>query len=141
MSRIAIVLMFISLAFLPFAFAETIVSHENEKYFFKDGKMEKFEGQYENTYHLNLENNRLTRTRVYDYQSKLITPDETVYQIESTLKSHPTNAARFGVPPLIRAVGRPGKDTVEIILIEDDFVTTSTSMAGTFIFSRAKRLK
>ena len=94
-------------AFFSTAYAETIVAHETEKYFYNDGKMEKFEGQFENTYLLDMDNDTLTRTRVYDYQTKKITPDETVYQIEKTLKCHPTNVGRFGLPPVIRAVGRP----------------------------------
>ncbi len=123
------------------AFAETIVAHETEKYFYKDGTMEKFDGQYENTYYLDIDKNTLTRTRVYDYQTRKITPDETVYPLETDLKSHPTNAARFSLSPVIRAVGRPDKDSVQTVTIDDDFVTTSTSTADTYVFSRAKRLK
>ena len=130
-----------SLMILSAANAETIVTHETEKYFYKGGKMDRSEGQYENTYYLDMDKNTLTRTRIYDYQTKKITPDETVYQIETTLKSHPTQAARFGVPSLIRAVGRPDKDSVQTVTIDDDFVTTSTSTADTYIISRAKRFK
>lgn len=121
--------------------AETIVAHETEKYFYKDGKMQKFEGQYENTYYLDMDKNILTRTRVYDYQTRKITPDETVYPLETELRSHPSNAPRFSLPPMIRAVGRPDKDSVQTVAIDDDFVTTSTSTADTYVVSRAKRLK
>ena len=123
------------------AHAETIVAHETEKYFYSDGKMEKFDGQYENTYYLDLEKGTLTRTRVYDYQTKKITPDETVYQIETSLRSHPTHASHFGLAQVIRAVGLPDKDSVEIVSMDDDFVTTSTATAGNFVVSRARRLK
>ena len=124
-----------------FARAETIVSHETEKFFYKEGKMQKFDGQYENTYYLDMDKNILTRTRIYDYQTRKITPDETVYPLETDLRSHPTNAAHFSLPPVIRAVGRPDKDSVQTVTIDDDFVTTSTSTAGIFVISRAKRLK
>ncbi len=83
----------------------------------------------------------MTRTRVYDYQTRKITPDETVYPLETTLRSHPTNSVRFGLPPVIRAVGRPDKDSVQTVMIDDDFGTTSTAAAGSYIISRAKRLK
>lgn len=121
--------------------AETIVAHETEKYFYSDGKMDKFEGQYENTYYLDLEKGTLTRTRVYDYQTRKIRPDETVYPLETSLRSHPTHAIRYGLPQVIRAVGRPDKDSVEIVTIDDDYVTTSTSTSKNFVISRAKRLK
>lgn len=123
------------------AFAETIVAHETEKYFYRDGKVQKFEGQYENTYYLDLDKNTLTRTRIYDYQTRKITPDETVYALETGLRSHPTNSTRYGLTPVIRAVGRPDKDSVQTVMIDDDFVTTSTATPDTFILSRAKRLK
>ena len=132
------------IAFLIFpktVLAETIVAHETEKYFYKDGNMKKFEGQYENTYYLDMEKGTLTRTRVYDYQTRKITPDETVYQLETTLRSHPTHAIHFGLSQVIRGVGRPDKDSVEIVSIDDDFVTVSTSTADNFVMSRAKRLK
>jgi hypothetical protein len=121
--------------------AETIVAHETEKYFFSGGEMKKFEGQHENTYYLDTEKWTLTRTRVYDYQTKKITPDDTVYQVETSLRSHPTKAPLFSLTPVIRGVGRPDKDSVEIITIDDDSVTTSTSTAGNFTITYAKRLK
>ena len=121
--------------------AETIVTHETEKYFYSDGKMQKFDGQFENTYYLDFDKQTLTRTRMYDCQSKKIMPDETVYQLESTLRSHPTNAAHFNLQPVIRGIGRPDKDSVQVITIDDDSVTTSTSTADTFVISRANRLK
>ena len=121
--------------------AETIVAHETEKYFYNDGRLEKFDGQWENTYYMDLEKGTLTRTRVYDYQTKKIRPDETVYEIDTALRSHPTHSIRYDLPPVIRGVGRPDPDSVEIITIEDDFVTTSTSTAKSFVVSRANRLK
>ncbi|OIO38410.1 MAG: hypothetical protein AUJ72_02610 [Candidatus Omnitrophica bacterium CG1_02_46_14] len=134
--------MLIALGFQPLtALAETIVAHETEKYFFSGGEMKKFEGQHENTYYLDTNKWTLTRTRIYDYQTKKITPDETVYQVETSLRSHPTKSMLFGLPPVIRGVGRPDKDSVEIVTIEDDTVTTSTSTAGNFTIARAKRLK
>ena len=129
------------LIFPGVASAETIVTHEVEKYFYKDGKIEKFEGQFENTYYLDREKNILTRTRIYDFQTKKITPDETSYQIETTLRSHPANAPYYSLAPLIRAIGRPDGDTVQIVMIDDHFVTTCTSTADTYVLSRATRLK
>lgn len=121
--------------------AETIVAHETEKIFYGNGRMEKFEGQFENTYYLDFDKNTLIRTRVYDYQSKKITPDETVYHIEKTLRSDPSNAVRYNLQPVIRAVGHPDKDSVQTILIKEDEVETVTATADGFVLSRAKKLK
>ncbi|PIU39769.1 MAG: hypothetical protein COT00_05220 [Candidatus Omnitrophica bacterium CG07_land_8_20_14_0_80_50_8] len=142
MQRKIILLAIAGLWFLPLAaHAETIVAHETEKYFYKDGEMKKFEGQYENTYYLDMDKWTLTRTRVYDYQIRKIKPDDTVYEVDTTLRSHPVHAVHYSLPPVIRGVGRPNDDSVETVAIDDDFVTTSTSTAGTLVISRAKRLK
>ena len=142
MMRKMVLLTLVTLGFQPLAArAETIVAHETDKYFFSDGEMKKFEGQNENTYYLDNDKWTLTRTRVYDYQTKRITPDDTVYQVETSLRSHPTKALLFSLKPVIRGVGRPDKDTVEIVSIDDDTVTTSTSTAGNFTIARAKRIK
>jgi hypothetical protein len=120
----------------------TIVSHETEKWFYKEGKMERFEGQYENTYFLDLSKDTLVRTRIYDYQTKLITPDDTKYKIQKQLDSHPTNAARFARPEaMIRAFGQPSSDAVEVIVIRDGSVESALSTPGQLVVSSAKRLK
>lgn len=124
------------------AHAGTVVAHETEKYYYEEGRMQKFEGQFENTYFIDVPKNTLVRTRVYDYQAKRITPDETVYKIEKGLQSDPTNAARFAAPrAVIRAVGNPDPDSVEILVIDDDNVHSVRSTPSQIIISRAKRLK
>ena len=125
---------------LAFA-SETIVAHETDRYFYKDGKVLRYEGQFEETYFLDLERDALTRTRVFDYRNNKITPDETVYHIEKQLLSHPTNAERYILPPVIRAVGQTNADTVEILTIEDGFVNSASSSSNEIVISRAKRLK
>ena len=124
------------------AFAsQTIVAHETDRYFYKDGKVLRYEGQYENTYFLDLDKDTLTRTRIYDFLNKKITPDETVYHIEKQLLSHPTNSERYILPPVIRAVGQTNADTIEMLVIEDGFVNAAASSTNELVISRAKRLK
>jgi hypothetical protein len=69
-------LIFACLGFLcsgiAWAKPSTIVMVEDEKYFYKNKTMQKFEGQYEYTFLLDLEDNKMIRTRVYDYQTKNI---------------------------------------------------------------------
>ena len=120
---------------------ETIVAHETDRYFFKDGKVLRYEGQFEYTYYLDLDKETLTRTRIYDTANKKVTPDETVYHIEQQLLSHPSNSERYILPPVIRAYGQTNADTVELLTIEKHFVNVVSSSTNELVISRAKRLK
>lgn len=120
--------------------AQTIVTHEKEKFFHKDGQVRKFEGQFEYTYFLDSEHNKLTRTRVYDTQNKEIKPDNTVYTINPSLHSHPLNAATYNLAPVITAVGQPGEDAYELLLIKGDSVESSVVEGDTLIVSHSERL-
>lgn len=123
------------------ALAETIVTHETERHFYKDGRLMKLDNQFEMTYLLDLENDALTRTRIYDFLSKKITPDETVYHIERQLLSHPTNAERYVLKPVLRAVGQTTSDGIELLVLEEGFVETVLSSADELIISRARRIR
>ena len=121
-------------------FAQTIVTREKEKYFHKDGRIEKSEGQFEYTYFLDSENNKLIRTRVYDYQKKEIKPDNTVYAINPYLNSHPLNAAKHNLTPVITAVGQPADTALEIVVIKADGAETTTAENGGIVVSHCERL-
>ena len=123
-----------------FADAQTIVTHETEKYFYQDGRMEKFDGQYENTYLLDAEQEKLTRTRVYDYQKKEVRPDNTVYAIDTLMDSHPRQASKHNLPPVITAVGKPSDNSAEVLVIRADSVESSMAEGDRLIVSRAERL-
>ena len=126
---------------LAFAKGETIATHETDRYFYKDGRLMKLASQFEMTYFLDLEKDTLTRTRAYDFVNKKVTPDETVYHIEHQLLSHPTNADRYVLKPVVRAVGQTSADTLEMIVIEDKFVETVSSSNDEIVLSRARRLR
>ena len=125
---------------LLWAESQTINTHETEKYFFKDNSTEKFDGQFEYTYFFDISVHQLVRTRIYDYQTKKVTPDNTVYQVQNQLNSHPQNASQYGLPPVIRAFAQTGPDQAELIQIDGDEVYTSTSTNNSLVVSRAKRL-
>jgi hypothetical protein len=120
--------------------AETIHATELESYMYIDGKMKQSKGQFEITYlH---EGNKITRTRVYDFIKHKVIPDDTVYQIQRQLWSDPE--ANFPLRKrVIRAIGQPGTDAIEILSIEIDgeFIQSVKSTADYFIISRYKRLK
>ena len=130
--------------FCPSAYSggeQTIVTHETDRYFYKDGRMLKLENQYEYTYFLDLEKDTLTRTRIYDFLNKKITPDETVYHIEKQFLSHPTNSERYTLKPVVRAIGQTSADTLEMLVIEEGFVDVTTSTADELIVSRGRRVR
>lgn len=121
--------------------AETIVAKETDRYFYKDGKILRYEGQFEYTYYMDLDKDTLTRTRVFDTASKKVTPDETVYHIEKQLLSDPRNSERYVLTPVVRAVGQTHADSLELLSVEEHFVNIVSSSGNEFTISRAKRLK
>lgn len=116
---------------------ETITALEVEGYFYSDGKMKRSEGQFENTYYL--DGDTITRTRVYDRNRKEVIPDNTVYRIQRQLSSDPSRGLYPN--PVIRAIGQPGADAVEIITIGDTYVQAVKSTSDYFVIQRYKRVK
>ncbi|MDP8261913.1 MAG: hypothetical protein P9M13_01250 [Candidatus Ancaeobacter aquaticus] len=123
-----------SSAFKPY----TIVTRDVQSYFYADGNMKKSESSYEITYYV--EEYKITRTRVYDLAKKEVIPDDTVYHVQKQLSSHPGKPT-YGMPPVIRAIGQPGNDAVEILVIGDDFIQSCKSTSRYFVITRAKRIK
>lgn len=122
------------------AFAgETITAQELEGYYYRDGKMKRSKGVFEITYYM--EGNTVTRTRVYDISKKEVIPDDTVYQIQRQLSSDPSNKRSSLGPPVIRAIGQPGFDAVEILMIGDTFIQSVKSTSDYFVITRQKRIK
>jgi len=122
---------------LSFA-GETIVGKEIEGYFYSDGKMKRSDPIFEITYYI--EGDKITRTRVYNIIKKEVIPDNTVYTIQKQLWSDPTKNMSLG-DPCIRAVGQPGTDAIEILVIEDKYIQTVKSTSNYFVVSRLKRVK
>lgn len=122
------------------AFAgETITAQDVEGYFYADGVMKRSKGQFEITYYI--EGNTVTRTRVYDIDKKQVIPDDTVYQIQRQLLPDQTIGASLSDKPVIRAIGQPGLDAMEILIIGDTFIQSVKSTSDNFVISRLKRIK
>jgi hypothetical protein len=119
---------------------ETISTVELQSFFYADGRMEKSEPRFEMTYFV--EGDTVTRTRVYDKVNKEVIPDDTQYAIVRGLSSDPQNplSSMRGIS-VIRAVGSPGSDAVEVIVIGSDFVQTVKSTRNYFVISRQKRIQ
>lgn len=133
------IVLFMLLACTATFAAETITAQEVEGYFYADGKMKRSKGQFEITYYI--EGNTITRTRVYDFNKKQVIPDDTVYQIQRQLSSDPTRGVSPSSKPIIRAIGNPGLDAMEILIIGDTFIQSVKSTSDYFVISRLKRIK
>jgi len=122
---------------------ETITAQEVESYFYNDGEMKHSKGQFEITYYI--EGDTVTRTRVYDFRKKEVIPDDTVYRIQRQLWSDPTKRKSLSFAlsgnSVIRAVGQPGTDAVEILVIGETFIQSVKSTSDYFVISRLKRIK
>ena len=143
MMKWAFLIMLASLLACSAALAgETITAQEVEGYFYADGEMKRSKGQFEITYYI--EGDTITRTRVYDINKKEVIPDDTVYRIQRQLWSDPSK--RLSLPAVsgnsvIRAVGQPGTDAIEILMISNTFIQSVKSTSDYFVISRLKRIK
>jgi hypothetical protein len=139
-NRVAVLIVLAVLLTCEVALAgETITAQEVEGYFYADGEMQRSKGQFEITYYI--EGNTITRTRVYDLKNKKVIPDNTAYQIQHQLLSDPSKGLSLSGKPIIRAIGQPGSDAVEILMIGDAFIQSVKSTADYFVISRLKRIK
>ena len=93
-----------------------------------------------------LEAEQVVRTSLYDLKAKKVIPDDTKYQgIElashspAILKGGPIEDSFF--PPVVRAVGFPGTDAVEILTIGKDFIQSVKSTSTYFVIYYMKREK
>ena len=140
MTKSALLIVVLMLLGCRVAFAgEAITAQEVDGYFYADGEMKHSKGQFEITYYI--EGNTIARTRVYDLDKKQVIPDDTVYQIQRQLLSDPTKGASLSGKPVIRAIGQPGLDAVEILMIGDTFIQSVKSTSDYFVISRLKRIK
>jgi len=119
---------------------ETITAKEVESYFYADGEMKRSAGQFEITYYM--EGNTITRIRVYDLKRKEFIPDNTVYHIQRQLSSDPSKGLSLLTDqPIIRAIGQPGLDAIEILVLSETFIQAVKSTSDYFVISRLKRIK
>ena len=140
MRRAALAFAAVLLAFSGTAVAgQTITTSEVESYFYADGEMKRSKGQFEITYYV--DGDTITRTRVYDISKKEVIPDNTVYQIVRHLSSDPSNKESGLGPPVVRAIGQPGLDAIEMLMIGETYVQAVKSTSDYFVLSRQKRLK
>jgi predicted transcriptional regulator len=119
--------------------SEIIKTREIEGYFYHDGKMIKSDGEFEHTY--KLEDDHIIRINIYNFKKNENIPDNTIYKILRQLYSDPLQGSNSNKDTVIRAIGQPGSDAVEIIAIYDNIVQSVKSTANYFVISRSIRIK
>jgi len=67
--------------------------------------------------------------------------DNTKFYIERQLRSDPTKGLAIQSTEVVRAIGRPGIDGVEILSITEQFMMSVKSTSNYFVISRLKRIK
>jgi hypothetical protein len=124
---------------------QTIVGVQTGGWHFADSQMKNTSDQFEITYQVT--GDTVIRTKVYDRKKDQTIPDHTEYIILSHLESHSMKvlSSKSGTPqkgmfpPVVRAVGQPGTDAVEILVIGADFIQSVKSTSDYFVISRFRR--
>ena len=127
---VSIVVMKSSIAFA----GNLITATEVQNCFYADGKMECKKGEFRNTYSQN--GDKILRTSVFNLKKKKTIPDDTEYTIMTNLASDPKNNDGALFPKVIRAIGSPGTDAVEILVIEDKYIQSVKSTSNYMVISR-----
>ncbi|MFH0957833.1 MAG: hypothetical protein V1897_03935, partial [Pseudomonadota bacterium] len=113
---------------------EVITATEVESCFYADGKMECSKGEFRNTYYR--EGDKFVRTNVFNMKRKESLTDNTVYSVMGDLVSDPRHNVGKFMPQVVRAIGFPGADAVEILSIGKDFIQAVKSTSDYFVINR-----
>ena len=117
---------------------QTIVAREVEGYFYSGGKMKKSSGQFENTYYY--VGDTIKRIKVHDFKNNKTEIDDTIYHVQRQLLSDPGNNMSLLSEPILRAIGQPGMDAVEILVVGDKYIQSVKSTSDYFVITRFKRM-
>ena len=115
---------------------EVITAIEVESCFYADGKMECSKGEFRNTY--NRDGDKIIRTNVFNKKRKEFLSDNTVYKVIDSLASDPRHNNGNLFPQVVRAIGFPGTDAVEILSISKGYMQAVKSTSDYFVINRFK---
>ena len=140
MLRLACVILLLTLPGVSSVSPGEIISfRELESFFYANGKMERFEGRFECVYFM--EGDTITRIKVVDSKTNETHFDKTAFYIERQLRSDPSKGLAARGNGVVRAVGRPGIDGVEILSITGEFLMSVKSTSDFFEISRSMRVR
>ena len=111
-----------------------ITATEVESCFYRDGKMECSKGEFQNTYYR--DGDKIVRTNVTNFKRKEYLSDNTVYTVIGYLLSDPRHNDGKFEPQIVRAIGYPGLDAVEILSIGKNFMQAVKSTSDYFVICR-----
>jgi len=125
----------------------TIVAREVSGWFYSDGKMERSEPTFE--YVIEIAGDKLIRRSVRNIETGKTEVDDTEYEIVTSLSSHDPTALRFKkladadrpLGPVLRAIGNPGSDAVEILFVGPDWLQSVKTVKDYMVIQRFKRLQ
>jgi hypothetical protein len=144
-----VLLVCVGLSLAAFAPAEgqrpTIVAREVSGWFFVDGKMKADTPSFEFVYEI--QGDTLIRRSVRNLQTGKTEVDDTRYEVLTDLTSYNPEALRFkklpdlerNLGPVVRAMGRPGSDAVEVLFIGPDWVQSVKTVRNYMVISRLVR--
>jgi hypothetical protein len=140
MKKVIIFSLFLTFSFTAAAYCgETITAKEIDCFIYAGGKIEKLKENLETTFYI--EGDRITKTRVYNVKKRTVIPDKTVYKIQKQLPPDLLSKGFKHKGPTIRAVGEPGVNETEILVIDENHVQTVKSAMDYFVISRYKIIK
>jgi len=123
----------------------TIVAREVPGWFYADGKMEPSRPQFEIV--LEIRDSSLIRRTVRNLNTDNLVTDETEYRLLTELVSYDRAALTYKVltdetrrfAPVVRAIGKPGADAVEIIFIGPDWMQSVKTVRNYMVIQRYRR--
>lgn len=137
------------LATVPASFSErsvpTIIAHEVPGWFYADGKMDASKPTFE--YVFELQDSVLVRRSVRNTQTGKTSVDDTPYHLMTNLTSFDREALQYRKlspstrrrAPVVRAIGRPGTDAIEILFVGPDWVQSVKTVRDYMVIQRFER--
>lgn len=132
-------LFLITVFIVPAYGSEMITAQEIDCYRYADGKIENLKEYMEIT--LEIDGDKVRKTRVYNIKRKTEIPDRTEYSIQRRPPTDLLDKGFKGTNPVIKAVGEPGFDSIEILVIGEKYIQSVKSEGDTFIISRFQIIK
>jgi hypothetical protein len=127
--------------------AWTIVAREVSGWFYSDGRMSASEPEFEVVF--DVRGSSVVRRTVKSIKSGKVLTDDTEYRFLTQLATYDTTALRFKVltdqlrplSPVVRAIGQPGADAIEILFIGPDWIQAVKTVDDYMVISRFRRLQ
>ena len=127
--------------------SSTIVAREVPGWFYSNGKMSPSEPQFELVFEVH--DSSVVRKTVKNIKTGEVLTDNTQYRFLTRLATYDRSALTFKtltdqlrpLSPVVRAIGQPGADAVEILFIGPDWIQTVKTVQDYMVIYRYRRLQ